>query len=140
MSTKSETHVKVKLEHIKNQAETVKCQYDFYKHMTTLNTGAFLIIVALMGGVFDKPKGILFIVLSLSLFSVSLISSLKEMDLFAGVLQKIWRWNFGLENQENIKKEVGSYEKKSNIYTGFSSFGFGLGMVSLLVFAMMNIF
>ena len=140
MGTESEKHLKVTLEHIKNQVETVKCQYDFFKHMTTLNTGAFLIIVALLGGVFKNPKGMLFIVLSLSLFSMSLISSLKEMDLFAGLLQKIWGWNFGLESQENIKKQIGSYKKKSNVYTKFSSFGFGLGMVSLLVFAMKNVF
>ena len=50
MSTKSAKELKVTLEHIKHQEETVKCQYDFFKHMTTLNTGGFLIIVALMGG------------------------------------------------------------------------------------------
>lgn len=140
MSRESEMQVNLALERIKYQYDIIKYQYDFYKHMTTLTTGAFLVIVALMGGVFQNPKGMVFIIISLSFFSVSLIFSILEMDLFASLMQKLWDWAFRDEGGQSIRQQIEPIRKKSKVYVLFSQYGFWAGMVFLLVFAFVNVF
>jgi len=132
-------HKQMMVEEIKLEAESLKQQYDFFKHITTLTTGAFLVIVALWEVVFKNPSGKIFIALSLIFFSASLFCLVLVMKLFSVVLEKIWMWNF-FSDTDNVKKDYKYFRGKTKIYNWVSSICFWLGIVSLLIFAMIEIF
>jgi hypothetical protein len=88
MSGQSRTTYDTKLEMLKYKAEALKQQYDFFKHMTTLNTGSILIIVALMQSDFQDATVVCLVIISIVLFFGSLVCSVIQMFLYSGVLSK----------------------------------------------------
>ena len=73
--------IKEGLEVIEELKDVVKHQYDYYKHMTIINSGSILVIIALFEGVFKDPKGIEIIIISIVSFVVSLVCSLEIMSM-----------------------------------------------------------
>jgi len=128
------------IEEIKVQIEILKHQYDYFKNMTTLNTGAFILIVAFMERAFEEPSHRYFILLSLVFFSLSLIFSLFVMKNYTNLMDKLWEWNFSvLTGVARVNKDVKillGKLKKQRLWCGIF---FYAGIVWLLFFAGANI-
>ncbi len=88
-------HADVVIEQIKVQIEVLKHQYDYFKNVITINTGAFILIVAFMDRAFKEPKCQYFVFFSLACFSVSLLISLLVMKNYTALMNFMWDWNFG---------------------------------------------
>lgn len=66
-----------------NLTESWKLVYDFFKHITTLDTGAILLLVGLLEKLFKEPKWRPLVGLAIILFLTSLVSCLATMYLMA---------------------------------------------------------
>lgn len=64
-------------------SEANKLSYDFFKHLTTLNTGSILIIITFLQGFLNTPESKLIesklLIFCLGGFTISLISSVQVM-------------------------------------------------------------
>ena len=122
--------------------DVVKSYIDYFKHITTLNTGSILIIIALLEGVFKKPKALYLIGISVFSFVISLVCSLIIMkkwlnyaELMIGYVFTDWERNRELF-EEKIKSSIPSRKKLAT----WIILGFLLGVLSLLGFTAMNLF
>jgi len=138
MSTELSTEEKRTIEFIKVQLESLKHQYDYFKNMTTLNTGAFILVVAFMERAFENPVWKEVILVSLVCFSVSLFFSLLVMKSYITSMEKMWGWNFPIEGRPT-GKEIESLKTKLKNQIKWCGVFFFLGIFFLLVFAGANI-
>lgn len=127
----------VQLEELKYKAEAFKQQYDFFKHMTTLNTSSILIIVALMQYVFRNPKVVFWVIISIGLLFLALVCSVIQMFLYSGVLKKIYYWEFWSYLKANAE-EIELFKKITKNLNIAGSIFYGLGIISLMIFAVIN--
>lgn len=137
MAEESKSTYDVQLEELKYKAEAFKQQYDFFKHMTTLNTSTILIIVALMQYVFKKPSVVYFVIASILFTFGCLICSVIQMFLYSGVFKKIYYWEFWSELKVNAE-EIESFKKRTKNLNIAGSILYGLGIISLMIFAIIN--
>jgi glucan phosphoethanolaminetransferase (alkaline phosphatase superfamily) len=115
------------IEEGKVQDEGWKLYYDMFKHLTTLNTGAVLIIVALLEKLFSNPKLKGLVGFSFLCFIISIITSLAAMNI-ASLYFKNDRY-------------LDSYEhKREPVMYWTSLLAFYLGLVSLVTFTMINFY
>ena len=121
--------------------------YDYFKHMTTLNTGSLLIIIALLKGVFKEPEGIYAVVISICCFTISLVCALVTLGLFVQCEARILGMYSDLleQDKEKIKdytgkhkKELDSLTKKARVIESITIYTFIAGIVMFLVFAFLN--
>ncbi len=63
----------------KANEEANKLFYDVFKHLTTLSTGAILILASLLETLFARPQGRFLIVVALVSFIVSMVSAVRMM-------------------------------------------------------------
>ena len=63
----------------KAQQESIKLYFEYYKHLTTLSTGAIIILSTFLEKLFKNPKEIVFVKWSLIFFIISVISSVTLM-------------------------------------------------------------
>ena len=138
MSTEVPSPTELTIEFIKIRLESLKHQYDYFKNMTTLNTGAFIFVVAFMERAFENPIGKRFILLSLLCFSVSLFFSLKVMKSYTTFMEKVWGWNFPIDGQQ-VGIDIESLTKKLKNQRKWCGVFFFLGIFFLLVYAGINI-
>jgi hypothetical protein len=109
--------------------EALKFAYDIYKHLITLNTGSILILITLLDKLFKNPKWKLVIAISLCSFVVSLLSCLVMLLVITMDIASSGK--YGRERIENI---VGGSA------TVAAWGGFLAGIVSLVVFAIKNLY
>lgn len=109
--------------------EATKIAYDIYKHLTTLNTGSIVLLVALLDKLFSSPEWKLAIAVSLFSFVLSLIACL-------GMLIVI---NIDIANDGSFGKT-----KKQDLIgfwlTASSWGGFAIGVICLVLFAIKNLY
>ena len=130
----------------------IKHTYDYFKHMTTLNTGSLLIIIALLEGVFKEQEGIFAVVISICCFTISLVCALVTLGVFIRTETVALKMYLDLqeeneeENEEKTKnnkvnhqKELDSLIKKSKVTEYITMYTFIAGIVMFLVFAFMNL-
>ena len=138
MSTEISSETRLTIEFIKVRLESLKHQYDYFKNMTTLNTGAFILVVAFMERAFKNPIWGEVILVSLVCFSVSLFFSLRVMKSYTTFMEKVWGWNFPIVGEqvgidmESLTKELQNQRKWCGVF-------FFLGIFSLLIYAGANI-
>lgn len=109
-----------------------KLYFDFFKHLTTLNSGAILILVAFIEKIFDCPKPTWLLITLLAFFALSLISSTLMM-LFIS-----YEWT-----KRPFQKKLSSrlklfLDKTKRVSFWFSMGGFLLGFMLFIVFAFIN--
>ena len=69
------------IEFFEQMKEIQRIQYDYFKHLTTLSSGAILIVVAFIGQVFNHSVGIFFAFASIIAFILALAISLWALPL-----------------------------------------------------------
>ena len=67
----------------KAQQESIKLYFEFYKHLTTLSTGAIVILSTLLEKLFENPEGTVYVKWSLISFIISVIASVMLMGFMA---------------------------------------------------------
>jgi len=140
MSKFQEDNRAYKFEEIKYIAEYLKQQYDFFKHMTTINTGAILIVVALSKYMFEGSILKWFLVLPIASLFISLVYSVKLMRLFVtkGV-RNIWSWyHFYYEN--SVKKEKEDFSNEVEKYNKCMSLCLIIGIAMFIVLSGLSYF
>jgi len=135
--------IKAGIEIIEKLRGDVKLQYDYYKHMTIINAGSILVIIALFEGVFEDPKGIEIIIISIVSFVVSLVCSLEIMSMIGNLvlyLTEIHRVSITKSKDEanKISAKMKSTIKKIQVFTDLHGIFFYLGIVMLVYFAIYN--
>jgi len=128
--------------------ETIKYQYEYFKHMTTLCTGSILIIVALLEAIFREPECVWVIVISILGFFVSLIGSLAMLGVFGNYMNIAFTTftNILQVTEQNINpiikemnKNLNSTTKTAKITQPITNYSFLLGVLMLLVFTFINL-
>lgn len=83
--------------------EFLKTQHDYFKNLTTLNTGSIIIVIAFIERIFETPMQLsrYIILLAISLFVVSLLSSLNLMGKIHEIQEKLFFCASGTANSED---------------------------------------
>jgi hypothetical protein len=127
--------------------EFQKNRIDYFKHLTTLNTGSILIAIALLKDVFKNPRGLILIVLSFAFFLVSLVSALHMMQVLNGYNAAFFTlFSSALEATQDdigrikadLNKITGSIAKSTKWFHPIADISFLIGIVAFLVFAFKN--
>jgi len=138
MSPELPSNTKLIIEFIRVRLESLRHQYDYFKNMTTLNTGAFILVVAFMERAFENPIWIEVTLVSLACFSVSLFFSLSVMKSYTTFMEKVWGWNFPIVG-EKVGIDIETLTKRLKNQRKWCGVFFYLGIFSLLVYAGANI-
>lgn len=123
--------------------EAFRYHYDYHKHMTILNAGSILIIIAILEGIFREPKGIIFIMFSIVCFVLSLICSLIVMTTITGITLTMTALHLALFNK-NIKEfeEISDKAKPSvrrmDVLNKLHIIFYLIGIIILVLFAFIN--
>jgi len=110
----------------KANEEGWKLRYDIYKHLTTLSTGSILLVITFLEKIFVRPAWKGLVILALCGFFASILASFLVMNVLATTIGE-------------MKLE----EKEEKVYTriiGFALVTFLLGILSLMVFAVANLY
>jgi len=135
--------IKEAIEVLEKFKEALKYPYDGIKHMTILSSGSILIIIAILEGIFKKPKSIGIVMASIVSFVLSLICSLILMGIIANLVGYITSMygSYIAENEGGIKEAVDKVKsicKKAKVIEWFNDIFFILGIVMLVCFAFIN--
>jgi len=135
--------IKEMIEIFEKLKESLKFHYDYHKHMTTINAGSILLIIAILEGIFRDPKGIIFIISSIVCFVLSLTCSLIGMTTITHVILSMVMTQHAM-----FTKNIKEYEKISNmakvrlnrldVIDNLHRISFFLGIVLLVSFAFIN--
>ena len=135
----------------------IKHSYDYYKHMTTLNTGSLLIIIALLEGVFKEQEGIYAVLISICCFPISLLCALMTLGIvirsetaalkmYSNSLEENEKGEEEEEKKEktkdykvNSQKELESLMKRGKVTEYITMYAFVVGIAMFLVFAFINL-
>lgn len=111
--------------------EYLKYGFDYCKHITTLDTSAILLMVAFLDKAFEHPKMKGFAVFAFVCFSLSLICSVNTIYNFMDTIRR----------REFMLGKIKSGIKLTVMGMNFlvSKYGFIIGMISLSIFAVMNL-
>lgn len=104
---------------------------EYLKHLTTLATGSIIVQIALIEKVFDHPKWKGFILLSLLCFTMSVIASVIGYTVIvieSGNPNRAKALGTGWPEKLGMRAVVGSWV------------GFLLGIFSIVIFALLNVF
>ncbi len=138
MSTLPEQKRAYDFEEMKYISEYHKQQYDFFKHMTTINTGAILIIVALSQYIFGQSKLRWLLMFSIASLFISLIYSVKLMRLFIiKGIRNIWRW---YHVYHETKKEREDFSNEAEKYNKYMSLSLIIGIAIFIVLSILSYF
>jgi hypothetical protein len=110
----------------KAHEEGWKLKYDIYKHLTTLNTGSILLLVTFLEKLFQRPlwKGL--VIVALFLFVFSIVTALLAMIVLSDAVQYM-----------GIKSKV---DERSLVFIIVAWGCFLLGIISMIIFALKNLF
>lgn len=112
---------------------TQKANYDYFKHITTLDSGAILVIATFLVKAFQNPNWPGLIVGAFICFVFSLLGSVMVM-----------RWHvvwIAEEEFPEIRKKTSSKIKLIKLFSLITGiFGLALGMILLALFGVANMF
>lgn len=103
-----------------------KLQYDIYKHLTTLSTGSIILVVTFLEKLFKNPVGKGLVITALCSLFLCIFGSFFVMNILASQIRE-------MEADER-------YEKRHGLIIGSALILFLLGIVSLILFAVINLF
>ena len=110
---------------MRNQLESLKLDYDTYKHLTTLSTGAIVILCTFLEKLFTDPQWKPLIVVSIVGFLISVVGSVASMFKISASMDS------GKDPNDEITKTVAAI--------AFCALGgFLTGITALAVFAVKN--
>lgn len=110
----------------KANEESWKLRYDTYKHLTTLSTGSILLLVTFLEKLFTKPIWKELVIASFCLFLITILASLFVMNVAASFVREM-----KIEKQD---------EKTGHIVVGLALTSFLLGIITLIIFAVKNLY
>ncbi len=110
----------------KANEESWKLRYDTYKHLTTLSTGSILLLVTFLEKLFVRPTWKGLVIIAFCLFIVTVLASLVVMNITVGFIREI-----------EIEKRD---EKQGGVFVAIALSSFLLGIISLIVFAVKNLY
>lgn len=110
----------------KANEESWKLKYDIYKHLTTLSTGSILLLVTFLEKIFVRPAWKGLVIAALCLLFISILASFIVMNILASVIR-----DMKLDNKE---------ERFYTKIIGFALIAFLLGILSLIIFAVGNLY
>jgi len=108
-----------------------KIFFEYFKHITTLNTGAILLMIAFIERAFEDPEAKILAVLAFGFFVISLICSVLTMYRFAHL---IW-----YEEEMKYPKDNKLRRAARAVILFMGKYGFVFGMVLLALFGIINI-
>lgn len=117
---------------IKADEESVKMQYDGFKHLTTLNTGSILLLVAFLERVFSNPQWKFLVAAAFFLFILSMMLSFLLMMRLSTYIT----YTRSLEMSKPRREQFG----KILTFAGAAIASFISGIACLVVFALKNLF
>jgi len=112
-----------------SEIEIYKLEFEYLKHLTTISTGSILILVAFLDKIFTQPKFKAAIVVSLISFLLSIILCAISQ---ATIIEKA-------SEKDNLTWR----NKIQNLTVGlflFALFSYVIGVISLVVFGIKNLF
>jgi ABC-type Fe3+-siderophore transport system permease subunit len=109
----------------KARQESLKLLFEVYKHITTLSTGAIVIIATLLEKLFKSPQEVYLVATAVSFFLAAVVSSLIMMA------------HLAVEQQLNRKINLLDRIAKRALYI-MSPLFFCLGVFCLVVFSAKN--
>lgn len=115
----------------KAEEEGWKLHYDAVKHITTLCTGSILILVTFLEKLFTNPSWKWLVSVTFGLLLFSIIGSLYAMMHIASAVRDV-------THVAAYSREGG--ERAILIFTILSYVGFICGIISLIVFAIRNLY
>jgi len=111
--------------------ETMKGFSDYFKHITTLDTGAILIIIAFIEKAFKRPEARGLIAIAFVCFASSLVCSVVAIY---GYAKRI------AAEEQKIHIEYSNFRKAlAKVNFSISILGFIFGVLSLVIFGIVNI-
>lgn len=116
---------------------------DFYKHLTTLNTGAILLLSTVLEKAYVNPQAKIFIAISLACFIISIITSSAAILLTANHLRGRSYWEKAPPHFPLRALMLWQFDKHVTMRMVVSFLcwlGFLLGVISLALFALLNFF
>jgi hypothetical protein len=116
---------------------------DFYKHLTTLNTGAILLLSTILEKAYVNPQGKFFIAVALVCFIISSVTSSAAILLTANHLRGRAYWEKVPPHFPLRALMLWQYDKDvtMRIIVSFLCWvSFLLGLISLTLFALVNFF
>jgi formate hydrogenlyase subunit 3/multisubunit Na+/H+ antiporter MnhD subunit len=119
--------VKTEKDSEKADQEGEKLYYDSMKHLTTLNTGSVLLLVTFLEKLFSSPRWRALVAVSLVSFVISILCSVSSMFQSANHI----KYSGKFRRLETRIKNVAYY---------FSLVTFLVGIVSLVIFALRNLY
>lgn len=108
----------------KANEEASKLFFDAFKHLTTLSTGAILILATLIETVFPNPQWQFLIIIVLTGFIVSIVGAVRMMFSLAGSVMQ-------LREQTTTAERIGFL---------ITTLGFLTGITGFVVFAIRNFY
>ncbi|MGB8951972.1 MAG: hypothetical protein WCC06_04820 [Candidatus Aminicenantales bacterium] len=117
-------------EDLKKAFDSHKYYFEFFKHITTLDTGIIILMSTLLDKLFNKPEWNCLLLISLPSFMISLVFSVYMMYFIASLMRR-----------EENNPGIPSHDKKPALIGTFGSAGFFLiGLICLLIFTIRNLF
>ena len=109
--------------------EATKLLFDLFKHGTTVSTGSILILVTFLEKLFKFPVYKWLIAVSFLGFTISIVTSLLVMLLFAAMTRKPFHEK---DDKSVVNTLVGSFIG--------DSLSFIVGIISLVIFSLINFY
>jgi hypothetical protein len=106
--------------------ESLKHDYDTYKHLTTLSTGAIVILSTFLEKVIEHPEWKRAVVVSIVCFFISVGFSVASM----------FRLSASIRSGMDPNDDPTTWD---NVITGCALGGFAVGLVALVLFATRNL-
>ena len=126
-----------------DRVEGEKLFEDFYKHLTTLNTGAILLLSTVLEKAYVNPQGKFFIAAALVCFIISIVTSSAAILLTANHLRGRAYWEKAPPHFRPRTLLLWQYDQDVTmrvITTVLCWTSFLLGLISLALFALFNFF
>lgn len=135
------------LEWIERMKEVQRIQYDYFKHLTTLGSGSALFTIAFWEKLFmaAEPAARICGFVSILLFACTIVLALSALPIIGNIIlyingvQKAQINNDQKARREMVEK-IGKSLDKMHRLDNLSIFAYCFGILSLIIYAAINIF
>jgi hypothetical protein len=133
------------LGNIERLKEVQRIQFDYFKHLTTVSSGAILILVAFLEKIFSNPKGVCLIIISLVAFGVCLIGSILPMTHTTNAILYATgiRISYDEDNKERAKSMNEKLSRSLNgivFYDYLTKISLIIGFTFFIIFSAINFY
>jgi hypothetical protein len=114
----------------KRRHEWAKFWVEYFKHLTTLSTGSILLVVTFLEKLSSQPHWKWAVVAAILALLLSVLGSVAA---FTVVALNVDSW----DTDDDPREQFGEKIARLSLYTAWG--GFGVGMISLALFAIRNL-